>query len=88
MITESGVRVGPGKVLWALVLIVLVEAMGACSGANERASANDPGVVVPDPDPIPDPDPNPDPCVAPTINFSESDAVVNGGDYTTLTWST
>ena len=92
MINGSDACAGPRKVLWALILIVLAASLGACSGANERASSDDPGGLTPDPDPIPDPDPDPDPDPgqgpAPTINFSASDAVVNGGDNTTLTWST
>ena len=84
--TASDAWVAPQRVLWALILIVVAASLGACSGAIEKDSSDDPVEVVPDPDPMPDPDP--DPGSAPTINFSASDSVVNAGDSTTLTWST
>lgn len=86
----SAACVAPHRVLWALILMVIAASLGACSGAIEKDSIEDPVELVPDPDPdpIPDPDPDPDPGSAATINFSASDSVVNAGDSTTLTWST
>ena len=90
---ESDSRVHGLNTVRAIILMVMVGLVAACSGGSSRTS--DPSNVVldpvppPDPDPPPDPvpPPDPDPSPAPTVSLTAADNTVTSGASTTLSWT-